>query len=110
MIKTVNIQSLIDVQYIVRYNRIGGDDMIALNYSQLRDNMKTYLDKVTEDFETLFITRKENKNVVVLSEKTYNNMLENMYLMGEKANYDWLMESKNQYESGKLERHELIDE
>ena len=84
--------------------------MIALNYSQLRDNMKKYLDKVTEDFETLFITRKENKNVVVLSEETYNNMLENIYLMGEKANYDWLMESKAQYELGKLERHELIDE
>ena len=84
--------------------------MIALNYSQLRENMKMYLDKVTDDFETLFITRKENKNVVVLSEEAYNNMIENTYLMGEKANYDWLMESKAQYESGKAESHELIDE
>ncbi len=84
--------------------------MIALNYSQLRENMKMYLDKVTDDFETLFITRKENKNVVVLSEEAYNNMIENTYLMGEKANYDWLMESKAQYESGKAECHELIDE
>lgn len=84
--------------------------MIALNYSQLRDNMKTYLDKVSEDNEILFITRKENKNVIILSEESYNNMLENMYLMGEKANYDWLMQSKSQYGSGKFERHELIDE
>ena len=61
--------------------------------------MKTYPDKVTDDFETLLITRKENKNVVVLSEETYNNMLENMYLMSEKANYDRLMESENQYET-----------
>ena len=84
--------------------------MIALNYSQLRDNMKTYLDKVSEDNEILFITRKENKNVIILSEESYNNMLENMYLMGEKANYDWLMQYKSQYGSGKFERHELIDE
>ena len=84
--------------------------MIALNYSQLRDNMKTYFDKVTDDFEILFITRKENRNVVVISEEMYNNLLENMYVMGEKANYDWLMESKAQYEAGKTERHQLIDE
>ena len=94
----------------LRNNNPGGDDMIAMNCSQLRVNMKTYLDKVTDDFETLLIIRKGNRNVVVLSEKTYNNMLENMYLMSEKANYDWLMESKDQYESGKPKRHELIDE
>ena len=84
--------------------------MIALNYSQLRENMKTYLDMVTDDFETLVITRKENKNVVVISEEAYNNLLENIYIMGEKANYDWLMESKAQYESGKAEKHQLINE
>lgn len=66
--------------------------------------MKAYLDKVTEDFETLIITRKGKKSVAVLSEETYSNMLENMYLIGEKANYDWLMESKAQYESSKIRK------
>ena len=84
--------------------------MIALNYSQLRENMKKYFDMVTEDYEILTVTRKENRNIVVLSEETYNNMLENMHLMGNKANYDWLMESKAQYEAGRLEGHDLIDE
>lgn len=27
-------------------------------------------------------------------EETYNNLMENVYVMGNKANYDWLMESK----------------
>ena len=29
----------------------------------------------------------------------YHNILENIYVMGNKANYDWLMESKAQLES-----------
>lgn len=32
----------------------------------------------------------------------YHNILENLYVMGNKANYDWLMESKAQLGSGKI--------
>ena len=74
--------------------------MLAVNYTNLRDNMKTYMDRVTNDYETMIVTRKDNKNVVMLSEETYNNLMENAYLMGNKANYDWLMESKEQLEKG----------
>ena len=37
--------------------------MIAINYSTLRQNMKKYFDSVSDDYETMVITRKENKNV-----------------------------------------------
>ena len=84
--------------------------MLALNYSQFRENMKTYLDTVCDDYETLTVTRKDNRNVVVISEEAYNNLLENVYVMSNKANYDWLMESKAQYEAGRLEGHDLKDE
>ena len=83
--------------------------MIAVNYSQVRENMKTYMDKATNDFETIIVTRKD-KNVVIISEEAYNNLLENAYLLKDKANYDWLMESKKQLESGKAIVHQLIDE
>lgn len=83
--------------------------MIAVNYSQVRENMKTYMDKATNDFETIIVTRKE-KNVVIISEEAYNNLLENAYLLKDKANYDWLMESKKQLESGKATIHQLVDE
>ena len=69
--------------------------MLAVNYTNLRDNMK-HMDQVTDDYETMIVTRKNNKNVVILSEETYNNLMENVYVMGNKANYDWLMESKAQ--------------
>ena len=39
--------------------------MLAVNYTNLRDNMKMYMDKVTDDYETMIVTRKENKNVVI---------------------------------------------
>ena len=83
--------------------------MIGLNYSQFRENMKSYLDMVTDSFESLLVTRKENKNVIVLSEETYNNLIENIYVMGNKSNYDWLMESKAQLEKGRFKKHSLIE-
>ena len=81
--------------------------MLAVNYTTLRDNMKTYMDRVTDDYETMIVTRKNNKNIVMLSEETYNNLMENIYVMGNKANYDWLIESKAQLEAGKSAAHEL---
>ncbi len=83
--------------------------MLAVNYTNLRDNMKTYMDKVTDDYETMIVTRKDNKNVVMLSEESYNNLMENIHVMGNKANYDWLMESKSQLEAGKISTHTLIE-
>ena len=84
--------------------------MLAVNYTTLRDNMKTYMDMVTEDYETMIVTRKNNRNVVMISEEAYNNLMENVYVMGNKANYDWLTESKSQLEAGKLAPHDLTAE
>lgn len=83
--------------------------MVAVNYTQFRENMKSHLDLVTDGFETMVVTRKENKNVVVIAEDAYNTLLENIHVMGEKANYDWLMQSLKQYESGKAKARELIE-
>jgi antitoxin YefM len=83
--------------------------MLAVNYTTLRENMKTYMDKITDDYETMIVTRKDNKNVVMLSEETYNNIMENIYVMGNKNNYDWLMESKAQLENGMITTHKLSE-
>ena len=83
--------------------------MLAVNYTNFRENLKDYMDKATDDYETMIVTRKNNKNVVMISEESYNNLMENVYVMGNKSNYDWLMESKEQLESGKYTKHDLID-
>lgn len=82
--------------------------MFAVNYTTLRDNMKSYMDRVTDGYETMIVTRKNNKNVVMISEEVYNNLLENAYIMGNRTNYDWLMESKAQLESGNISAKNLI--
>ena len=84
--------------------------MIAVNYTTLRENMKSCMDKVTDDYETIIVTRKDNKNVVIISEEAYNNLMENIYVVGNKTNYDWLMESKAQLEKENLSIQELVEE
>lgn len=83
--------------------------MLAVNYTNLRENMKSYMDKVTDDYETIIVTRKNNKNIVMISEEAYNNLVENTYIMGNKSNYDWLMESKKQLEDGEVFTKELSE-
>lgn len=82
--------------------------MLATNYTSLRKNMKGYFDQVVDEFEPLLVTRKNDGNVVVLSQESYNNLLENMHLLGDKANYDWLMESKVQLENGHASERKLL--
>jgi len=48
--------------------------MIAIKAMEMRDKFKEYCDKAASG-ETVIVTRKGNKNVVVISEKEYNNML-----------------------------------
>ena len=83
--------------------------MLAVNYTNFRENLKDYMDKATDDYETMIVTRKNNKNVVMISEESYNNLIENVYVMGNKSNYDWLMESKRQLENGNFAKHNLIE-
>ena len=84
--------------------------MLAVNYSNLRDNLKDYCDKVSDDFETVIVTRKDDKNVVIISLEEYNNLRENLYIMSNPKNYSRLLESKRQLETGNFKAHELIED
>ena len=81
--------------------------MLAVDDTNLCENMDDYMDKVIDDYETMIITRKNNRNVVMMSEESYNNLMENLYIIEDRANYDWLMESKAQLQAGKESIHEL---
>lgn len=83
--------------------------MLAINYTNLRDNMKKHFDKITDDYETMIVTRKNNKNIVIMSEESYNTLMENIYIMRDKTNYNWLMESKQQLQNGNFSQKELIE-
>ena len=75
--------------------------MFAVNYSSMRNNMKEYMDRVTEESETLLITRTADRdNVVALSEDSYETMRENLYLKESLENHRWLTDSLEQLAAG----------
>ena len=49
--------------------------MLAVNYSNIRKNLKEYCDKATEEDETIIVTRKNEKNVVIMSLEQYNSIM-----------------------------------
>ena len=46
--------------------------MLAVNYSTIRENLKAYCDRVTDNNETVIVTRKDEKNVVIISLDEWN--------------------------------------
>lgn len=46
--------------------------MLAVNYSTIRKKLKDYCDKVTDDNETVIVTRKDDRNVVIISLEEWN--------------------------------------
>jgi len=80
--------------------------MLAVNYSTIRNRLKDYCDKVTEDCETVIITRKDEKNVVILSLEEYNSLVK----AAKNAAYlDMLDRSMAQIARGEGKIHELIE-
>ena len=49
--------------------------MLAVNYSTIRNNLKEYCDRVTDEYETVIVTRKGEKNVVIISLDEYNSVM-----------------------------------
>lgn len=81
--------------------------MLAVNYSTIRNNLKTYCDKATDNNETVIVTRKDEKNVVILSLEKYNQMIKE----AQNAEYLAMVDRGiEQLSSGKGQQHELIEE
>ena len=80
--------------------------MLAVNYSTFRNKLKDYCDKVTDKFETIIVTRKDEKNVVIISLDEYNSMIKVI----KNTNYlDMIDRSMEQLAKGEGKIHELIE-
>jgi len=84
--------------------------MDAVTYSDLRQNLKRYLDKVFQDHDPMIITRKNNENLILISVNEYNSLIETSYLLGNDANARHLQKSIAQLETGKLTEKELLSD
>lgn len=83
--------------------------MRVVNYSDLRLNLKKWLDIVVNDVEELIIKRKDNKDLILISLEEYNALKETSYLLSGK-NRDTLLKSIKELNDGKTTENNLIEE
>ena len=75
--------------------------MKTVNYTELRDKLKSNLDMVCEDHETLIVYRPGGKSVVMMSLDEYNSQKETEYLLSSPKNAERLLNSIKNIEEGK---------
>lgn len=80
--------------------------MLAVNYSTIRNHLKDYCDKATDDRETVIVTRKNEKNVVIISLERYNQLEK----AARNAEYLAMLDRGiTQLEAGRGQVHDLIE-
>lgn len=80
--------------------------MLAVNYTTIRNNLKDYCDATTDNNETVIVTRKNKKNVVIMSLEQYNQIMK----AARNAEYLAMIDrSMNQLSSGNGKQHDLIE-
>ena len=80
--------------------------MLSVNYSTIRNNLKAYCDKATDNNETVIVTRKDEKKIVIMSLEQYNS------IMKAARNAEYLAKldrSTEQLSQGNGTVHELIE-
>lgn len=81
--------------------------MLAVNYSTIRGKLKDYCDKATDENETVIVTRKNEKNVVLMSLQQYNTLIKAIRNTEYLAKLD---RAFDQLENSRGQLHELIEE
>ncbi len=84
--------------------------MLATSYSNFRQDLKMFFDKVNTQHTPLLVTRAKGEDIVVLSKADYDSMEETFYLLKSPKNATILLNSIEKLEQGKGSEKQLIDE
>ena len=74
--------------------------MITANFTELRSNLKEYLDQVIANSEQLLVSRPHNESVVVISLEEYNALKETEYIMRQPEIMESLQAAERDVEYG----------
>lgn len=83
--------------------------MKIVNYTELRLNLKYWLNSVIDDVEEVIIKRKDQKDLVLISLEEYNSLVETNYLLSGK-NRDVLLESIQDVNKGNKKYQDLPEQ
>ena len=84
--------------------------MERTTYTAFQRKMKPLLDKVFRDHLPLFVTRANGEEFVILSRTEYDSLLETLYLLRSPRNAARLLKGIREYESGKCQERNLLEE
>ncbi|HKH01245.1 MAG TPA: type II toxin-antitoxin system prevent-host-death family antitoxin [Bradyrhizobium sp.] len=82
--------------------------MAHVSYSELRNNLASYMDEVCDNRAPLFVTRQNARSVVLMSEDDYEGLMETVHLLKSPANAARLLRSIKDADEGKLTEREII--
>ena len=83
--------------------------MLTTSISDFRKDIKSYLDKVTQNFETLIINRGKDSGVVVMSLDEYNSLQATQHELSSKSNEARLDTAIEKLRKGDRFTKDLID-
>lgn len=83
--------------------------MKTASYTELRNNLKGYLDKVINDSEPLIVHRSGSESVVVISLDEYNSIKETEYIMSSPEMVERIKASEKEIREGKGQRRKIAD-
>ena len=83
--------------------------MITTTISDFRKDIKQYLDRVTEDFETLIINRGKASGIVILSLDEYNSLNATHHELSSKINEKRLDSAIQKLKKGSSFQKDLIE-
>ena len=82
--------------------------MTHVSYSELRNNLASYMDEVCDSRAPLVVTRQNARSVVLMSEDDYEGLMETLHLLKSPANAARLLRSIEDADQEKLKEREII--
>ena len=89
--------------------QINVHNMLTTTITDFRKDIKNYIDKVAENFETLIINRGKDQGVVILSLEEYNSLIATNHELTSRKNEQRLDAAIEKISGGKGVARKLIE-